>query len=106
MTENEKATLLGSLSGEGNSTVLTAFLSNAKEIVMNRMYPFGYTDDDPFEVPSRYEMTQIEIANELLARRGAEGQNYHSENGIIRTYDSSEVSPVLLKRITPFVGVL
>ena len=50
------------------------------------------------------EDTQIQIAVELFSKRGAEGQTGHSENGISRSYESADVSPSLLKRITPLVG--
>lgn len=54
-------------------------------------------------VESKYEYTQIKIAIELYNKRGVEGQTGHSENGINRTYEASNISSSLLSEITPVV---
>ena len=77
-------------------------LEAAGSIVMNRRYPFGY--DEGTKVPSQYEYIQVRIAVELFNKMGAEGQTGHSENGISRSWESSDVSPSLLKTIIPMVG--
>ena len=79
--------------------VLDAMLANAKALILNRMYPFGY--DDSMDVPLRYERIQIQLAVELYTRRGAEGQTSHSENGISRTWSEESA---LLKKIMPHCG--
>ena len=53
------------------------------------------------EVESQYSKVQIEIAIEMFNKRGVEGQNSHSENGINRGYETSNISPSLLSKITP-----
>ena len=55
-------------------------------------------------VLQKYERIQIAIALELYAKRGAEAQTGHSENGINRTYEAGDVSPSLLKQIIPMVA--
>ena len=35
---------------------------------------------------------------ELYSKQGAEGRTAHSENGISRTYEASDVSPSLLSK--------
>lgn len=52
-------------------------------------------------VEIQYLNVQIQIATELYNKRGAEGQLAHSENGISRSYEKSDVSPSLLSQITP-----
>lgn len=79
--------------------VLSAFLALAEDVVLQRMYPFGYDDDA--QVPFKYERKQCEIAVYLLNRRGSEGETYHSENGINRTYASADVPADMLKSIIP-----
>ncbi len=54
-------------------------------------------------VETKYLKLQIKIALELYSKGGAEGQIAHTENGISRTYESSDISPSLLNQITPFV---
>ena len=54
-------------------------------------------------IETKYMPVQIEIAIELYNKRGAEGQTGHDENGISRTYETANISPSLLAKITPFV---
>lgn len=104
MTESEKLSrLVVLLSPDTASDDLLSFLlDQAGGIVLNRRYPFG--PPDGAEVPAQYEHIQLQIAVELYAKRGAEGQVGHSENGINRTYESADVSPSLLRRIIPICG--
>ena len=82
--------------------LLEALLGQAEGIVLNRRYPLG--PPEGATVPKQYEHIQLQIALELFAKRGAEGQIEHDENGIGRKYESSNVSNSLLRRITPIVG--
>ena len=83
-------------------SLLSILLSQAEGIVLNKRYPFGAPEDA--KVPPAYEHIQLQIAVELFAKMGAEGQTAHKENGIDRTYEAADVSPSLLKRIIPICG--
>lgn len=85
-----------------SSDLLTYLLEQSEGIVLNRRYPFGVPEGAT--VPAMYESVQIRIAVELYSKMGAEGQLAHEENGIKRTWEAAEVSPSLLKQITPLVG--
>lgn len=104
MTEMEKAERLGVLISPDTASpeLLTILLEQAEGIVLNKRYPFGVPEDAT--VPAAYEHIQIQIALELFAKMGAEGQTAHNENGINRTYEAADVSPSLLRRIVPLVG--
>lgn len=80
-------------------SVLSAFLDLASDVILQRMYPFGAPDGA--EVPEKYERKQCTIAVYLYNRQGSEGETYHSENGINRTYASAEVPHDMLKSIVP-----
>lgn len=82
--------------------LLSELIEQAGAIVLNRRFPFGYAEGT--EVPAQYDRLQIAIALELYAKRGAEAQTGHSENGINRTYEAGDVSPSLLKQIIPMVA--
>ena len=82
--------------------LLSELLEMAAAIVLNRRFPFGYAEGS--EVPVQYARIQIAIALELYAKRGAEAQTAHSENGISRTYEAGDVSPSLIRQIVPLVG--
>lgn len=85
-----------------DDSLLSILLSQAAGIVLNKRYPFGQPEGA--EVPTVYEHVQLQIAVELFAKMGAEGQTAHKENGIDRTYEAADVSPSLLKRIIPICG--
>jgi len=82
--------------------LLLTYLEDAKSIVLNRRYPFGYPEGT--EMEPKYETVQVKIALELFSKQGAEGEVSHSENGISRSYESSSISPSLLGMIVPKVG--
>lgn len=53
-------------------------------------------------VEDKYKYVQVEMAIELFNKRGAEGQDSHSENGINRGWETAEISDALLAKVTPF----
>lgn len=81
--------------------ILGVFLDLAAGKILNRMYPFK-TDYTGLEVPSRYDMIQLNVACYLYNKRGAEGEVQHIENGIHRNWGSSDVPDGMLKDIVPF----
>ena len=104
MTNEEKITSLEALISPdtADKKILSQFILLSEGIVLNRRYPFGAPEGAT--VPEQYEHIQLMIALELFAKRGAEGQTEHDENGIARKYESADISPTLLRRITPIVG--
>lgn len=89
--------LLKSLLGDPSESddVLQFYLDDARSIICDIRHA---SDVEP-----QYSTIQVKIAIELYNKRGAEGQVAHSENGINRTYETSDVSPSLLSKITPIV---
>lgn len=79
--------------------VLKGMLSASEALILNRMFPFGYTETQT--VPRIYEQIQIQLAVELYNKRGAEGQTAHSENGISRSWPEKTR---LLSLIVPHCG--
>lgn len=102
MDEATKLTMLASMTGEADETVLSTYLSLAAQAVLDRYDPFGSTE----EVPAKYGSVQVEIAAYMLNKRGAEGEVTHSENGVSRTYEDGDIPPTLLRRIIPLAGVI
>lgn len=101
MTSNEKRIALAELLAPDTDTdaVLESMLASAEALILNKMYPFGYSDWAT--VPPRYERIQVMLAAELYTQRGAEGQTMHSENGISRSWPEKNR---LLAQIVPHVG--
>jgi hypothetical protein len=104
MTSEEKLARLKLLISpdEASDDLLLALVEQSEGIVLNRRYPFGVPENAT--VPSAYEHIQMQIAVELFSKMGAEGQTAHGENGITRTYEAADVSPSLLRKITPLCG--
>lgn len=103
MTNSQKVERLKALTGETDEVLLGTFLDIAGGKVINKAYPYC---SDIKTVPLKYETVQLEIAVFLLNKRGAEGETYHSENGINRSYESASVPDTMLAGVTPFVSVL
>lgn len=103
MTEEEKQAMLEALSGEADANVLLSYLSVAKDVILDQLYPFGRESE---EVPDRYATLQVEIASYKIQKRGAEGEIMHTENGLTRSYESSEIPPAMLRRIIPLAKVV
>lgn len=80
------------------------YLQMAGDAILSRAYPFD-GPDTVRELPERYHLLQVEIAAYLIAKRGAEGQTSHSENGISRSYESGGIPASYLRRIVPECGV-
>ena len=99
MTIEEKIEKMKSLLGEEDSELYEVYLLQAKEKILNRLYPFK---TDVKEVPERYSNLQVELAITLYNESGVEGQDKHTENGITRSW-RSEVS--ILAELTPFAGL-
>jgi hypothetical protein len=103
MTELKKLELLKTIYiGNKPDEVLTAYLELAAQKIIKKAFPFR---TDVTTVPEEYSAHQIEIANYLLVKRGAEGEVSHGENGIVRTYESASVPDSMYKGIVPYAGV-
>lgn len=102
MTDEEKLTMLKSMTEETDDDVLSTYLTLAKGVVLSRAYP--YTEEDT--VPEKYDTVHVEIAAYMLNKRGAEGETAHSENGVSRSYEDGDIPPTLLRRILPMAGVI
>lgn len=102
MTDAEKLAMLKKLTEETDDDVLSTYLFLAKNVVLSKAYPFG----DGEEVPAKYDSVQVEIAQYMYDKRGAEGEISHSENGVSRSYEDGDIPPTLLRRITPMAGVM
>lgn len=107
MESNEKLAELRLIveTDEGDN-VLLSYLDQAKDVILNRMYPYGNDEEyASMDVPKRFEYKQIRIAAYFMNKRGAEGETQHIENGIHRNYKSSDVPEDMLWDVFPVVGI-
>lgn len=94
MSQLEKLKALVPEASQVSDTVLQFYLDDASDVICD----IRCSD----VVETKYINTQLKIAIELFNKRGVEGQLSHSENGIDRGYEKSDISPSLLANITPF----
>ena len=93
--------LLGT-TGTTEDSLLTLYLNTAGQKILDRLYPFDSTQTT---VPAKYQTKQVEIAQYLYLKRGAEGETSHNENGINRAYESADVPESLMRGIVPYCGL-
>lgn len=91
-------TLLGN-EAEVDSSTITEYLAIAEDDIINTRYPFGAPDF--YEIETQYEGVQCQLAARYIVRRGGLGEIEHDENGINRSWYSSD-DRELLAKITPF----
>lgn len=107
MTDQEKLENLTTLLGasESDSSLLTVYLKQAEQEIMN--WVFSSTREDPSEYPfpSRYDWVQINACIAGFNLSGAENQATHSENGISRTFKYSDMVDYIHAHVYPYVGI-
>ena len=104
MTEVEKIERLAVLIAPDTASddLLSYLLEQAEGIILNRRYPFGAPEGATLS-PLQQQL-QLRVALEMFGKMGAEGQTEHDENGIKRKWEAADVSPSLLRLITPVCG--
>ena len=102
MDLSEMLNKLQAITGETDEDVLKVYLDIAGDVILRRLYPYG---TEITQVPSPYEVRQVEIAAYLLNKRGAEGELAHTENGSSRTYADAYVPSSYLRGIIPYASV-
>lgn len=106
MTLEQKIAMVQTLVGndvEATSALVSVYLTDAESSIFRRLYPFGIPTGAT--VPAQYEVLQCKLAARYFLRRGAEGEISHNENGINRTYQSTNDED-LLRDIIQVVKVI
>ena len=106
MTDTEKITMTKALIGpdeDATDALVGVYLEDAKAAILRRRYPFGFPES--VEVESIYDMLQVKLAARYFLRRGGEGENAHSENGVDRRYGSVNDEDLLME-VTPYAKVI
>lgn len=87
-----------------NETLLQLALERAEQEILALRYPYDGTSDKTLE--PQYLGLQLEMAIELIAKMGAEGETMHIENGVHRTYENAGISDSLKRRVVPMAKVV
>ena len=104
MTNEEKIAKLEVLISPDTASddLLLYLLEQAEAICLNRRYPFGCPEGATLS--PLHEQIQLRVAVEIFSKMGAEGQTQHTENGVSRIWEAGDISPSLLRLITPVCG--
>ena len=103
MTDESKIVLVKSMTDEEDEEIISAFLAMAGDSVCKYCDPYKRSERET--LLEEYGGVQARIAAYFLNKRGAEGENSHSENGISRGYESGDIPDSLLRELTPICGV-
>lgn len=111
MTDAEKLSLLKTLLfGSDTDTTkdreLTAYLTVAKNEILNWMYrAYAVVPETQTNIPSKYNMVQINAVIAGYNLKGAENQTSHSENGISRSFRYSDMVDYIHNNVACLVRV-
>lgn len=108
MTSEEKLNLTKTFLDADDSLdeMLSAYLTAAGKEIIEWLYSLTKVPDDVTEVPSKYEMTQIQAVVVGYSMKGAEGETNHSENGITRNFRYADMLNYIHRNVTPYARVI
>lgn len=108
MTKAEKLNLTKTFLDVDDSldAMLTAYLEAAEKEIIAWLYSLTKVPDDVTEVPTKYELTQIQAVVTGYSMQGAEGERIHSENGISRTFKYADMLEYIHRNVTPYARVV
>lgn len=89
---------LKKLTQEADDGLLLELLEQAKEIILDRRFPYG---DWPDELEPQYMGLQVQIAQAMYDKIGGTYETGHTEGGVSRQWGSEGVPKELLNRIIP-----
>lgn len=110
MSLQELISTINLMMGESySSELLTAYITQARSECLNWEYSLigvPELDDGEDRDYSKYDLLVIDAVIFGLSIRGAEGENQHSENGILRGYKYSDMRQYIHAHLIPYVKTL
>lgn len=99
---NNLMTLLGA--SESDSALLQLYLDQAREEILIWLFSNTTEDYTEYDLPQKYDWTQINACIAGFNMIGAEGEASHSENGISRTFKYSDMVDYIHSHVYPYIG--
>lgn len=104
--EASKITMLAKLVDDSaDPSVLALYLKIARSKILERLYPIADKDRDSYELPSFYDMLQIQIAQYYYNNAGTYGLMSHTEQGVTDTFASADIPREFTKYILPYASI-
>ena len=108
MTTAEKLNMVKAIlriSDTSEDTLLNTYLDAAQRELLGWRYSYAEEDDIPYNVPTEYEMVQVQAVVNGYTQSGNEGQNVSIENGIHRHFAYSDMVRYIRENVIPFAKV-
>lgn len=111
MTIEEKLTMVKAVlridtSDTSEDALITTYLTFASREILGWRYSNANPDNVPTEVPTEYEMTQVQAVINGYTQSGIEGQVLSIENGVHRHFEYSDMVRYIRNNVIPIAGVL
>ena len=106
MTTAEKLEMVKAILRIGDTSMdelLTVYLTAAKNEILSWRY--SYAAETPDEVPTEYEMTQVQAVIYGFTQSGVEGQDVSIENGIHRHFSYPDMIRYIRANVIAIAGV-
>ena len=106
MTLDDKIQMVETLLG-GEKVLSDDAIQTYLSVAEREILAWRYGDDASTysAVPPAYEMTQVQAVLNGFSQMGAEGQTYHGENGINRTFEYADMVNYIRRNVVPMCGV-
>ena len=98
MTDEQKIEMVAALSDETDEDVISAFLAMAGKAIYRYGDPYRTMTEEEFL--ALYPDVQVDAAAYKLNKRGWDYEGRHVENGVTREFESGDLPPSILSRIT------
>ena len=108
MTGNEKIAAVKALvenDAKATDALVMVYLSQAQSDIMLELYRAYGSVPEGAMMPEMYDNLQCDLAARKFLRRGAQAESAHNENGVNRTYASTDDAE-LLKKVMPYAKVV
>lgn len=104
MTQEEQIAMVKRLSEETEDAVISAFLTFAGKELYRIGDPYQTMTEENFL--AKYPDVVVDAAAYKLNKRGWDYAKIYTENGVRREYESGDLPPSILNRITPICGAV
>lgn len=86
--------------------LITTYLDMAGHEILSWRYSQANPENIPDDVPSEYEMTQVQAVINGYTQAGVEGQVLSIENGIHRHFQYADMVEYVRAHVIPIAGVM
>lgn len=107
MTDNEKLDMVKTIlriTDNSDDDLLRTYLKAAKKEIMGWRYSYSQAVM-PYNVPTEYEMTQVQAVVNGFTQSGVEGQSVSVENGIHRHFVYSDMVRYIRANVIALAGL-